>query len=232
MSPIITWFPSTAGLTRETAPSTPSYSEILCDQMSRPLSFSTAKRLPPQSGKYTAFPSTVGVAETSPPVVNTHFGVRPLTLAGLMECSAGWLQVLLRFWPAIRHWPDFDSDDWLCAVSPATNRRILTETAFASNTSRFFMRTSVVLLEFGAITHTSTAHVYCGHLKVVRIEELQLLLDSGTTCRMAFCEKKPHTHSDLINAVDSVEFQQSRCGVKATRSVARLDVIAFSRSSG
>jgi hypothetical protein len=89
------------------------------------------------------------------------------------------------------------------------------------------MRISVVFPEFGAITHTSTAHVYCGHLKVARIEELQLLLDSGTTCRMAFCEKKPHTQSDLTNAVDSVEFQQFRCGVEATRSVARLDGIGF-----
>src|SRR6266481_8214989 len=148
MSPIITWFPSTAGLTRETAPSTPSYSEILWDQINSPLSFFTANRFPPQSGKYTASPSKVGVAETSPPVVNTHFGVRPLTLAGLIVCSAGWLQVLFRFCPAIRHWPDLDSGDWLCAVSPAINERILIKAAFANNTSRFFMRISVVLLEF------------------------------------------------------------------------------------
>jgi len=32
----------------------------------------------------------------------------------------------------------------------------------------------IVLLEFGAITHTSTAHVYRVHLKVAGIEELQL----------------------------------------------------------
>src|SRR6267154_612339 len=178
--------------------------------MSWPLSFFTANRFPPQSGKYTASPSTVGVAETSPPVVNTHFGFSSLTLAGLMECSAGWLQVLFRFCPAIRHWPGLDSGDWLRALSPATNKRILTKTAFASNTSRFFMRISVVLLEFGAIMLTRiccTAHVY----KVARIEELQLLLDSGTTCRLVFCEKKPHTHSDLINPVDGVEALQSRC---------------------
>src|SRR5216684_7820805 len=122
--------------------------------MGSPLFFYTANRFPPQSGKYTASPSTVGVAETSPPVVNTHFGVRPLTLAGLIVCSAGWLQVLLRFCPAIRHWPDFDSGDWLWALSPATNKRILTKTAFASNTSRFFICISVVLFEFGAITLT------------------------------------------------------------------------------
>ena len=59
-------------------------------------------------------------------------------------------------------------------------------------------------------------------------KELQLLLDFGTTCRLAFYEKKPHTESDLRNPVDGVEnSQQSRCGVKATRSVASLDVIAF-----
>src|SRR5258708_1593383 len=115
--------------------------------MSSPLFFFTANRFPPQSGKYTASPSTVGVAETSPPVVNTHFGVRPMTLAGLIVCSAGWLQVLFRFCPAIRHWPVLDSGDCPCAVSPATNERILTKGAVASNTSRFFMRISVVLLE-------------------------------------------------------------------------------------
>src|SRR5258707_4850826 len=156
MSPIITWFPSTAGLTRETAPSTPSYSEILCDQMSRPLSFSTAKRLPPQSGKYTAFPSTVGVAETSPPVVNTHFGARPLTLAGLMECSAGWLQLLLRFCPAIRHWPDRDSSDWLRALSATTNKST-TNAAFGNDASRFFLGICIVLPDQPQFRVTSPA---------------------------------------------------------------------------
>src|SRR6267143_2295498 len=88
-----------------------------------PLSFFTAKRLPPQSGKSTASPSTVGVAETSPPVVNTHFGLRPLTLAGLMESSAGWLQVLLRFCPAIRHWPDRPACERVCALNAEANKR-------------------------------------------------------------------------------------------------------------
>jgi len=93
------------------------------------------------------------------------------------------------------------------------------------------MRTSFVLLDLlqsrlrvFAVLHTSTAHV----LRVARIEELQLLLDSGTTCRLVFYEKKPRTHSDLINPVDSVEpLAASVRGVKAIRSVARLDVIAF-----
>src|SRR6266436_2792839 len=160
--------------------------------MSSPLFFFTANRFPPQSGKYTASPSTVGVAETSPSVVNIHFSFSSLTLAGLMECSVGWLQLLFRFCPAIRHWPSLDSGDWLCALSPATNKRILTKTAFASNTSRFFMRISVVLLEFGAITLTRiccTAHAYRVHLKVAGIEEWQLLLDFERICRLAFYEE-------------------------------------------
>src|SRR6266481_2474381 len=96
--------------------------------MRRPLSFSTAKRLPAQSGKYTASPSTIGVAETSPPVVNTHFGFSSLTLAGLMECSAGWLQVLLRFCPATRHWPDRDSSERFCALSAEVNNTTVANT--------------------------------------------------------------------------------------------------------
>src|SRR5882757_6988017 len=106
--------------------------------MSSPLFFFTANRFPPQSGKYTASPSTVGVAETSPPVVNTHFGRRPLTLFGAIKCSAGWLQVFPRSCPASRHWPDWDSGDWPCALSPAaneTNKRILVSVVFAGDTS-------------------------------------------------------------------------------------------------
>src|SRR5712672_232691 len=104
--------------------------------MRRPLSFSTAKRLPSQSGKYTASPSTVGVAETSPPVVNTHFGLRPLTLTGLIECSAGWLQVLFRFWPAIRHRLDRDSDERLCALRPETKNSTPINAVMGSDTLR------------------------------------------------------------------------------------------------
>src|SRR5580693_5447387 len=98
-------------------------------------------------------PSTVGVAETSPPVVNTHFGVRPLTLAGLMECSTGWLQLLLRFCPATRHWPDRDSSDWPCALSAETNKRTVINAAFDNNTLRSFLDIRILLLELGfAIT--------------------------------------------------------------------------------
>ena len=61
------------------------------------------------------------------------------------------------------------------------------------------------------------------------IEELQLLLDFETACRVVFYEKETaHTHSDLINPVTSVELLTvSVRGVKATRAVARLDLIAF-----
>src|SRR5580693_6311742 len=98
-------------------------------------------------------PSTVGVAETSPPVVNTHLGVRPLTLAGLMECSAGWLQLLLRFCPAIRHWPDLDSSDWPCALSAETKKTTVINAAFGNDTLQFFMGIRILLLELGfAIT--------------------------------------------------------------------------------
>src|SRR6267378_3779093 len=118
--------------------------------MRRPLCLLTAKRLPDQSGKYTASPSTVGgVAETSPPVVNTHFGLRPLTFAGLMECSAGWLHVLFRFCPAIRHWPDRDSDERLCALRATRSKRVLINATVASDTLRFFIGICVVLLGFG-----------------------------------------------------------------------------------
>src|SRR6266481_9963685 len=108
--------------------------------MSSPLFFFTANRFPPQSGKYTASPSTVGVAETSPPVVNTHFGFRPLTFLGLIECSAGWLHVLLRFCPAIGHWPTRDRSDSLCALSPETDKRKLTNAAVTDDTLRFLIR--------------------------------------------------------------------------------------------
>ena len=62
--------------------------------------------------------------------------------------------------------------------------------------------------------------------QVARIEELQLLLDFGTTCRLVFYEKETAPHSDLINPVARVEPSTvSMRGVKAIRSVARLDLI-------
>src|SRR2546430_4128188 len=110
-------------------------------------------RRPPRSTLFpytTLFRSpTVGVAETSPPVVNTHFGFRPLTLAGLIECSAGWLQVLLRFCPAIRHWPDRNRSDWLCALNAETSKRTLINGAVSGDTLRCLIDIWIVLLEFG-----------------------------------------------------------------------------------
>jgi len=82
---------------------------------------SHCEQIPPQSGKYTASPSKVGVAETSPPVVNTHFGVRPLTLAGLIVCSAGWLQVLFKILSGYSPLAQSQSPEPICAQS-AINR--------------------------------------------------------------------------------------------------------------
>src|SRR5258708_24296793 len=61
-----------------------------------------------------------------------------------MECSAGWLQLLLRFCPAIRHWPDRDSSDWLRALSATTNKST-TNAAFGNDASRFFLGICIVL---------------------------------------------------------------------------------------
>src|ERR1700757_384790 len=152
--------------------------------MSWPLSFLTAKRLPAQSGKYTASPSTVGVAETSPPVVNTHFVLRPLTLFGPIECSAGWLQVFARFCPAIGHWPDWDSGDWPCALKPAANetkKRILTSAVFAGQKPLIFLTIFIVLLNFVQL-RTSLLRAS----PVAGMEKLRLLLEFETTFWVGF----------------------------------------------
>ena len=64
---------------------------------------------------------------------------------------------------------------------------------------------------------------------MARIEESRLLIDFETTCRVVFYEKESaSTHSDLINPVTRVALSKvSLRGVKATRSVAGLDLIAF-----
>jgi hypothetical protein len=62
--------------------------------------------------------------------VNTHLGLRPLTFAELMECSAGWLERL-------------------CALRATTNKMVLVNAAAASDTLRFFIGICVVLLGFG-----------------------------------------------------------------------------------
>src|ERR1700730_8926645 len=105
--------------------------------------------------------TTVGVAETSPFAVNTHFGLRPLRFAGLMECSAGWLPVLLRFCPAIRHWPDRDSDERRCALTATPNKRVLINAAVASNALRFFIGICVVPLDSVAIGLAPFPLIHC-----------------------------------------------------------------------
>src|SRR6266704_5023453 len=71
--------------------------------MALPVAASSLKRFPPQSGTYSAPPATAGVADTSPPVVKTHFALSPATFPALRVPSAAWFRVLERFWPAIVH---------------------------------------------------------------------------------------------------------------------------------
>src|SRR5260370_38029072 len=70
-------------------------------------------------------------------------------LAGLIECSAGWLRVPFRFCPAICHWPDRDPSDWPCALSVETCKRPMLNAATGSDTLQLFMVIYIVLLEFG-----------------------------------------------------------------------------------
>src|SRR6266849_5267828 len=73
----------------------------------------TAYSQPPQSGKYTVLPATVGVAETSLVllvvrlglVVKVHLGFKFETFAALSLSSFGWLWVSAMFCPAVRHCP-------------------------------------------------------------------------------------------------------------------------------
>src|SRR4029077_12470632 len=57
--------------------------------------------MPPKSPKYTAPPTTAGVAETSPAVVATHFGARRLTFAGPIVFFSGALRLLTASLPII-----------------------------------------------------------------------------------------------------------------------------------
>src|SRR5262245_48252857 len=63
-----------------------------------------AYRFPAQSGTYTTFPATAGVADTSPTVVNAHFWVRFPTLSTVSLFSDGWDRVLRMSPPAEIHW--------------------------------------------------------------------------------------------------------------------------------
>ena len=85
--PTITLSSVTAGVARALSKGTPLAAAMLACHFSAPVSLSTAYRLPAQSGKYTVSASTAGVAETSPPVVNTHLVVSVLTFDTLNVCS-------------------------------------------------------------------------------------------------------------------------------------------------
>src|SRR5262249_35806256 len=54
-------------------------------------------------------PSTLGVADTSPWVVNAHFTAKVETLPALIDFSAFWNRLLLRSWPADGHNPSPES---------------------------------------------------------------------------------------------------------------------------
>src|SRR5580765_5439204 len=56
-----------------------------------------------------------------------------------MVCSAGWLQLLFRFCPAIRHCPGGASSDWPRALSPETNKSAAANAAFDNDTLRFVL---------------------------------------------------------------------------------------------
>jgi len=78
-----------------------------------------------------------------------------LTLAGLMVCSAGWLQLLFRFCPAIRHWPGGAASDWPRALSAETNKSAAINAGFLNDASHFFLDIFFLLLVFDlAITPT------------------------------------------------------------------------------
>src|SRR4051812_2797615 len=77
---------------------------MLARQRCWPVTLSTAYRLPKRSGKYTVSPSTAGVADTSPPVVNSHFFWSVATLLGLNVVSPGCDRVFCRSPPAEFHW--------------------------------------------------------------------------------------------------------------------------------
>jgi hypothetical protein len=85
-------------------------------------------------------------------------GLSRWTFEKLIECSSGWLRLLPRFWPAIRHWPDFDTSGWLCALSSGVKSEILINAIIAIETSLFFMGIVIVLLKFGLLlpTHRET----------------------------------------------------------------------------
>ena len=143
-------------------------------------------------------PATVRGAETSPPVVNTRFGLRSLTLAGLILCSAGWRQVLLRFCRAIRHWLAGDSGEPLCAHSPRTNKRIPINTAASNDRLRFPLNIRLVApCRNPAYSGTKCARnpktrpyhgSFCYLLNSITICEIELLAERGCVGPLAGSE--------------------------------------------
>ena len=125
-------------------------------------------------------PATVGGAETSPPVVNTHFGFRSLTLAGLILCSAGWLQVLLRFCRAMRHGLAGDSGEPLCARCPRTNKRTPINTDASNDRLRFSLNIRLV----APCRNPAYSGTKCGRDAKTRPYDVSIcfLLNSITIC--------------------------------------------------
>src|SRR5258707_11708387 len=80
------------------------------------------------------------------------FCVSRLTLEGLIVCSAGWLQLLLRFCPAIRHSPGGASSDWPRAPSAENRKTPSINAAFDNDALRFLARICILLLAFGFVT--------------------------------------------------------------------------------
>ena len=97
---MITLLPAIAGVALALSPGTPLAAAMLDFHRCWPVHLSTAYRLPAQSGKYTVSPSTAGVADTSPPVVNSHFTSSSSTLLTLNVFSLAWNRVFCRLPPA------------------------------------------------------------------------------------------------------------------------------------
>jgi hypothetical protein len=66
-----------------------------------PVARSTANRLPAESGKNSRLPSTVGVADTSPPVVNRQCSASVCAFPAPIDVSAAWKRLFCRFCPPV-----------------------------------------------------------------------------------------------------------------------------------
>src|SRR3954471_17496964 len=158
--PTKTDVPSTTGPVRDTEPAIPLYSAIWCCHTTLPLAALKRKRLPPQSGTYTAFPSTAGVAETLPPVLATHLGTSCAAVAVLITCSAGWSRVFERFWPLMGQ----------LRPAPATPGTIAAQISAASTaSSRRLIRLVMTVLRL-SIDPAARPYPppYCLHLLLIR----------------------------------------------------------------